>query len=57
MEKQGRLGLCRNIFGKVEITLRASSYLKILEFCKTRGSLLFVVELEKPKVKSSCLTR
>lgn len=55
MEQRCRLGLCRNNVGKVGMTQRASSNLKVLELCRTRSSLLFVVGAEKPKVISSAL--
>ena len=57
MKRQGRLGLCRNIFRKGEVTLKTSSNLKIPEFCKTASFLLFDVGTEKPKVASPCITR
>lgn len=53
----GKLRLCGDIVGKVVRTLKASSNLKSLEFCKTRSSLLFVAGIEKPKVMSSCFAR
>lgn len=55
-ERQGRLGLHGTIFGKVEVTLKTSSNLKILKFCKTTGLLLLDVGPEKPKVTPSCFT-
>lgn len=56
MERQGRLGFCRNILGKVEATPKTTSNWTILGFCKTRSSLLFDAGIEKPKVTPSCFT-